>query len=133
MGSVAAWVCLLAVALLYAPLGVANLIARGADCCVDGYCNVPEHHHDKKQMAPAPESGAMDCGPDMNGMTSCSMSCCKDPARPALIPAAFVLPAPTSVPAAAEVLRPVSLAKSLELSRFVKPLSPPPRFGVAVL
>jgi hypothetical protein len=61
------------------------------------------------------------------------MSCCKDPARPALLPAAFLLPAMSFAPAVGEVLRPVQLNDSLEISRFVKPLSPPPRFAVSVL
>jgi hypothetical protein len=75
----------------------------------------------------------MDCGHDRGGLTSCSMSCCKDPARPALLPGAFVLPPSSFVPLDSEVLRPVQLASSLELSRFVKPLSPPPRFSASVL
>jgi hypothetical protein len=129
----AGWFCLLAVALLYVPLAVANLIARAADCCADGYCNIPEHHHHKQKPAHAQESAPMDCGHDLSGMTSCSMDCCKDPSRPALIPGAFVLPAPAIVALTGEVLRPVSLARSLELSRFAKPLSPPPRFGFTVL
>jgi hypothetical protein len=44
-----------------------------------------------------------------------------------------VLPPASFVPVTGEVLGPVPLASSLEISRFVKPLSPPPRFGVAVL
>ena len=75
----------------------------------------------------------MDCGHDMSGMTPCSMSCCQDPARPALIPGAFVLPQIHFELASREALRPVQKASSLEISRFVKPLSPPPRFGLSVL
>jgi hypothetical protein len=127
------WFCLLAVALLYAPLAGAALLAYGADCCVGGFCNVPEHHHHKQQPAASQDSGPMDCGHEMSGMTSCSMSCCKDPARPALMPVAFVLPPASFAPAVGEVLRPVQMASSLEISRFVKPLSPPPRFLASVL
>ena len=84
--SAAAWICMLAVGLLYAPMAGAALVAYGVDCCVGGFCNIPEHHHHKSQPAPAQDTAPMDCGHDMSGMTSCSMSCCKDPARPALIP-----------------------------------------------
>jgi len=129
----AAWFCLLAVALLYAPLAGGAILAHGVDCCVGGFCNVPEHHHHKQPPAPSQHSAPMDCGHDISGMTSCSMSCCKDPARPALIPGAFLLPSLSFDPAAAEELRSVQLTSSLELSRFVKPLSPPPRLVVAVL
>jgi hypothetical protein len=124
---------MLAVALLYAPLAGAMLLAHGVDCCAGGFCNVPEHHHHKKAPAASQESAPMDCGHDMGGMTSCSMSCCKDPARPELIPGAFLLPSLSYAPAACEVLRPVQPAITLEISRFVKPLSPPPRFTASVL
>jgi hypothetical protein len=129
----AAWVCLLAVALLYAPLVGAALLANGVNCCAGGVCPIPEHHHHKQQQAAAKEAAPMDCGHEMGGLTSCSMSCCKDPSRPALIPGAFVVPELSFAPAAGEVLHAVRLASSLEISRFVKPLSPPPRFTSQVL
>lgn len=131
--SAAAWLCLLAVTLLYAPLAGAALLAYGADCCAGGFCNVPTHHHHKQQPAPSQNSAPMDCGHDRSGITPCSMSCCKDPARPALIPGAFVLPLAGSAAAPEEVFRPVQFRSSLEISRFVKPLSPPPRFTPSVL
>ena len=131
--SATAWLCLLAVALLYAPMAGAALLAYGVDCCVGGFCNIPTHHHHKSQPAPTQDTAPMDCGHDMSGMKSCTMSCCKDPARPALIPGAFVLPSASFAPATGEVLRPVQMARTLEISRFVKPLSPPPRFTAAVL
>jgi hypothetical protein len=129
----AAWFCLLAVALLHAPLAAAALLAYGVDCCVGGFCNVPEHHHHKQPPAPSQHSSPMDCGQDKSGMASCSISCCKDPARPALVPGAFLLPSLSFAPAAVKVLRSVQLTSSLEISRFVKPISPPPRFVDAVL
>jgi hypothetical protein len=69
----------------------------------------------------------------MSGMKSCSMSCCQDPVRPALIPSAFLLPFVNSAPAIVEELRPVQVKNSSELSRFIKPLSPPPRFASPIL
>jgi len=129
----AAWLCLFAVALLYAPMAGAVLLAYGMDCCAGGFCNIPEHHHHKSQAAFSRELAPIDCGHDMSGMSSCTMSCCKDPARPALMPGAFVLPPTSFVPAANEVVRPILLANNLEISRFVKPLSPPPRITASVL
>jgi hypothetical protein len=127
-----AWLCLLAVALLYAPLAGAALLAHGLDCCVGGFCTIPEHHHHKSQPAASQDTAPMDCGHEMSGMKSCSMSCCKDPARPTLIPGAFVLPAGFA-PAFLELFDPMPPASSLEISRFAKPLSPPPRFAPPAL
>jgi len=131
--SAAAWLCLLAVTLLYAPLAGAALLAYGADCCAGGFCNVPTHHHHKQPPAPSQHSAPMDCGHELSGMTSCSMSCCKDPAPPALMPGAFLLPSLGFAPAAGETVRSARLPSFLEISRFVKPLSPPPRVTASVL
>ncbi len=141
--TVAAWLCLLAVALLYAPLASAALIANGADCCVNGYCNIAEHKLHKQKLTQSQDAAPMDCGHDMSGMgskadlgvgmKSCSMSCCQDPVRPVLIPGAFLVPGMEAAPAVFEVIRPVEIKNSLEISRFVKPLSPPPRFFSSVL
>jgi hypothetical protein len=138
----AAWICLLAVALLYAPLASAALIANGLDCCAGGYCNIPEHRHHQRQLghghhgapaAPSQNSAPMDCGHEMSGLTSCSMSCCQDTVRPTLIPGAFVLPDVIFVPATTEATRPVQVSDAFEPSRFVKPVSPPPRFASPIL
>lgn len=131
--SATAWLCLLAVAFLYAPLAGAALLAHGVDCCLGGFCNVPEHHHHKQKSVSSQQSTPMDCGRDMSGITQCKMSCCKDPARPALIPGAFVLPELNFASSIGRVLCSVRWADSLAISRFVKPLSPPPRFTDSVL
>jgi hypothetical protein len=131
--SAAAGLCLLAVALLYAPMAGAAFLAYSADCCVGGFCNIPAHHHHKQPPAQSEDSAPMDCGHDMSGLTPCSMSCCKDPSRPAIVPGAFLIPEQNFLPAAGEVLHPVHLGSPLQISRFVKPLSPPPRFAAAVL
>ena len=70
----------------------------------------------------------MDCGHDMGGMMACSMSCCQDAARPAVMPIAFVLPEPAFLPAPGKAVRPVRVLSSSEISHVSKPLSPPPRF-----
>jgi len=132
----AAWFCLLAVSLLYAPLAGAAWRAHSMDCCAGGYCPIAAHHHHKQQAAPPPQSSPMDCGRDMSalgGTMACFMSCCPDPARAALIPGAFLLPEVALVPSAEEAAGLVPITKSLELSRFIKPLTPPPRFSSAVL
>ncbi|HYL64955.1 MAG TPA: hypothetical protein VE077_20255 [Candidatus Methylomirabilis sp.] len=129
----AAWMCMLAVALVYAPLGAAALIANGVGCCVSGYCPVKGHHHHKQQTADEQDSMPADCGHDMGGMMACSMSCCQDQGRPAVVPGTFVLPVAASVPAAGEVIRPVQVTNSPKLSQVVRPLSPPPRFASPVL
>src|SRR5262249_51060360 len=136
----AAWVCLLTVAFLYAPLAGALLLARGADCCVGGYCKVPTHHHEKQkaaaqQVAEQPSAGEA-CDHEKGSgshVTPCKMSCCPDTARPALMPVAFVLPVVTFSLEPAATIRPVTTARATEISRFARPLSPPPRLTSSLL
>lgn len=132
---------MLAVALIYAPMAGAALIAHGMDCCTGGYCKIPAHHHKQKtqqtaeQHPPIWHSDGMNCEHEMGGMamTSCSMTCCQDPSRPALVPVAFVLPAASLAPEPSDAIRCLKIAGAIEIQRFARPLSPPPRFESSVL
>lgn len=130
--------CLLAVALFYAPLVAATLAARGMDCCVGGFCPVRGHHHKTQEPAARQDPMPTDCGHDMNGhglagMSECSISCCQSPEHPTSVPGAFVLPDATLLPGARELVRPIQVSAPEEISRLSKPLSPPPRSGASVL
>ena len=134
----AACICLLAVALLYAPLAAATFAARGMDCCAGGFCPVRGHHHKTQKSAVPQDAMPMDCGHDMNGhgvagMSECSMSCCQSPEHFISIPGTFVLPDATVLPGAGELVGSVQVSAPEEISRLSKPLSPPPRSGTSVL
>jgi hypothetical protein len=123
--SISASICLLAVVLLYAPLAGAAWSSYQMACCTSGQCPIPAHHHQKNPAAPA---NHMDCGHDMSGMMACSMSCCHDSERSLVTSMAFVMPPPAIVATVAAIKAPIEVAKPLDLSRFIEPLSPPPRF-----
>lgn len=133
--TIAGWLCLLTVVMMYAPLAGAVLVAHGIDCCTGGYCKIPAHHHKQKtsqtaeQHPPISHSDGMNCEHDMGGMamTSCSMTCCQDPSRPALLPVAFLLPPAALAPEPGDALRQMVPAAAAKISRFTTPLSPPPR------
>jgi hypothetical protein len=133
---VGGWACLLAIALMYAPLAGALLLAGGADCCAGGYCKTPAHHHGKtNQNAPQPAKQAASeptCDHEHSGLTQCTMSCCQDVTRPALMPVAFVLPAGSAVPRPGETLGVLPLISTTEILRLEQPLSPPPRLTLSV-
>lgn len=124
----AACFCLLAVLLLYAPLGAAVWTAHGMSCCTGDFCPSSSHHHQKTPAAPAHHN----CGQEM-GMTACSMSCCQTPDRPMVASLNFVLPQ-LNFPAAPVLISPFETARSsIAPSRSSEPLSPPPRFAFAAL
>jgi hypothetical protein len=118
---------LLSAVFLYAPLAAASWSAHAMACCTGDRCPIAAHHHHPK--TPASQNSHMDCEHDMGEVLNCSMSCCQSPDRPIVTAVAFVLPvvmsrlAPLSIVAQAETVR------AIPISRFVKPLSPPPRLA----
>ena len=134
----AACICMLAVALLYAPLAAAALVAPGMDCCVGGLCPVHGHHPKTQERTTPQNAMPMDCGHDMSGhksagMSECSMTACQSPEHPLAIPGAFVLPDATLLLGIHELVQPVPATVLEEISRLSKPLSPPPRSAASVL
>ena len=121
---IAAWVCLVAVIFLYAPLAGAAWTARAMDCCNGQLCNIARHHH---KSAPVRPSGDSECGHDIGAMTACSMSCCQDLQRPMLTAVVFVLPLVAIAPAGVTQTGAVELTRAAELPRSMEPQSPPPR------
>lgn len=122
----AALACLLAIAFLYAPLAGAAWSATAMDCCINGICNIPKHHH---KTNPAPAAAHEDCGHDMANMMNCSMSCCQDTTKPAVTAMAFVMPPPAFTTISAVATRAAEQIKSIEIPRAIEPASPPPRIA----
>jgi len=122
---VAAWVCLLTAAFLYAPLAAASWSAHAMACCTGDYCPIAQHHHPKR---PASHS-EMDCGHDMGEMMDCSMSCCPRSENPLVTAIAFVLPHMISASANIAVTGAAGSLQALEIPRSLEPISPPPRFA----
>jgi hypothetical protein len=123
---VAAWVCLLTAAFLYAPLAAASWSAHAMACCTGDYCPIAQHHHPKKPASPHSE---IDCGHDMGEMMDCSMSCCPRSENPLVTAIAFVLPYVTSASANIAVTGAAGSLQALEIPRSPEPISPPPRLA----
>jgi hypothetical protein len=116
----AACLCLLAVALLFAPFAGAAWASRAMDCCTADHCTIPEHHHRKTPVH-------ADC--DHNGLTACSMSCCQDQERPFATAMLFVMPPLGFVSASVHIARMVDAPRSGEVPRSIQPLLQPPRIS----
>ena len=122
--SISASICLLMVALLYAPFAGTAWVSYLTACCKSGQCPIAAHHHQRAPTAPASH---MDCGHDMPGMMTCAVSCCHDSDRSLVTPVAFVLPPALVAADVAARKSPIELAKPLDFPRSIEPLSPPPR------
>jgi len=126
--SLFAMLCLVAVVLLYAPLGGAAWSLYSAACCTTQQCPIKGHHAQHSSASP---KHAMDCGHDKPAMASCSMSCCQHPDRPAFTPVIFVLPIPLTVSATTNLEALAPAPDSRKIFSSIKPLSPPPRISTA--
>jgi hypothetical protein len=116
----AAYVCLLAVGLLFAPYAGAAWMNHAMDCCTGDHCNIPEHHH--RNAAPH-----ADCDHDSGGLTACTMSCCQDEDQVFVAAMTFVMPDPTVAAVQAQSRAALDSPRSIEIPRSIQPLLPPPR------
>jgi hypothetical protein len=134
---IGALACLLAIAVLYAPLAAAAFSPSLMACCTKGFCNIPKHHHKSNaaatnaDSAATHETGHEDCGHNMatnvTGMSDCSMDCCQTHETPAVSSVTFVMPPVFFVPVAMQVTRAVETVRAIEIPRAIEPASPPPR------
>ena len=133
--------CLLAIAVLYAPLGAAAFSPSVMACCTGKFCNIPKHHHKSnaassekppQTQAPPPAASHEDCGHNMaanaTGMSDCSMDCCQTHETPAVSSVTFVMPPVIFVAVSVNVTRAAETARAIEIPRTIEPASPPPRF-----
>jgi hypothetical protein len=135
---IGALACLLAIAVLYAPLAASAFSPSAMACCTGGFCNIPKHHHKSNAAsaeAPVASHAAAsheDCGHDMaanvTGMSNCSMDCCQTHETPAVGSVTFVMPPVFFAPTSMHVTRAAETARAIEIPRSIEPASPPPRF-----
>jgi hypothetical protein len=127
---VSACICMLAVALLYAPLAAAVWAAQTMTCCTENYCPIAAHHH---QNAPAEPAHELNCSHEISMLMSCTISCCQTTERPMVTAIAFVLPDLSFASMSCTVTQVAETPPPIELPGALAPLSPPPRFDSAAL
>jgi hypothetical protein len=118
-----AWLCLAATLLLYAPLAGAADRGQRMECCKNGQCSIPQHHHKN----PAKQVSHDDCDHGSGGIKDCLMSCCQDSDHSVVVAIAFVVS--PFVDASVSVIASgiPAIGQEEELPRSIEPASPPPR------
>src|SRR5260221_14771338 len=95
-----AWISLLAILMMYAPIATATFMAVSGGCCTGDQCPIHGNHHAaKNNSSPKNDSAPMDCGHEQhsaNKMRSCSMSCCQN-AQPVAVHAHIFVLSPLSI------------------------------------
>ncbi len=123
-----AWVCLAAVALLWAPVWAAAWQADGMACCYGNLCAT--HRHSKPNQGASQQAGSqqtpMNCEHG-NGLADCAMSCPHETSAPLAAAVIFVVPEPAVL---SQPGRNVAAPAEFVATEFVpsfEPPSPPPR------
>lgn len=125
-----AWVCLVAVVLLWAPMEAAAWHASGMACCEGAMCVA--HRHSKAnqpmQREATPRESPMNCEHHGDsGIVTCSMTCGHESSPTVTAGVIFVLPDSAAICEPARGLAaPTSFAPTASVPSY-DPLSPPPR------
>ncbi|MGA2300028.1 MAG: hypothetical protein ABSG77_04955 [Candidatus Acidiferrum sp.] len=135
-GKLGAWVCLLAVILLWTPLWAMAWQADGMDCCKGGMCMA--HRHSKPDADRPQQTGAeetpMDCEHHGgSGLSNCSMACCQENSQILATPAIFVMPEPATICLPSKATTAPSNFAATEFVQSFAPPSPPPRMPLLSL
>jgi hypothetical protein len=131
---VAAWISLLAVLLIYAPVASATLLAITGACCSGEQCPIHGNHHPARQNTSQHSNDApMDCdhpAHSTNKMSSCSMSCCHTVEPAAVHSHIYVLiPLLLGAPLASSLCAVRSIS-SAGIFLSYSPLAPPPKSSI---
>jgi hypothetical protein len=130
---VGAWLCLVAVALLWMPVMAAAWSAHVMACCDGKMCTAQGHQHIQQTQKPSNNARTpMNCGhakgkPQSDSMMNCAISCCQQQEQFTSAGVVYVLPvaAAQNVFLAAE--RSFLIADAKQMIVRCGPLSPPPR------
>ena len=121
-----ALVCLVAVILLWAPMGAAAWQTNGMACCKGNMCMA--HKHSKSKRSEPQQSTLLECAHHSESeATKCSMSCCHE-TDPTLIGAVvFLLPTPGMISQSFPVTAALPNFAAKEFLGSFEPIAPPPR------
>jgi hypothetical protein len=128
---VSAWISMLAILLIYAPVTTATLMAVTGACCTGDQCPIHGNLHPAKESpAQQRDNSPMDCdhhGHAANKMQTCSMSCCHTVEQPAIHAHIFLL-TPVSLQSSLVLVSSASFVPTtIEVSPAFAPLAPPPK------
>jgi hypothetical protein len=127
---IGAWISLLALLLVYAPMASATLMVVTSACCTGDQCPIHGRHQHAENTSGQANESAMDCdhgAHHTSKMNSCSMSCCHTTEQAAVHAHIFLL---TSISLHTALL-PLSSASiesyTKNISPLFAPLAPPPK------
>lgn len=126
---IAAWVCLLAVAMLWAPLAAMAWSSRGMACCNGMMCAAQKHNSGTHQKNARPSADApMECEHSGGSrMASCSMTCCQQETVSFVGTSVFVLPETAALSGPGEKVEVIESHTAFEVRQAIEPPYTPPR------
>jgi hypothetical protein len=135
-GKTGAWVCLVAVMLLWTPLWATAWQSKGMACCDGQMCAAHGHAAGEGTSGNADvtqESTPMDCGHGKHtGLAACERKCCHEAGATFVAAVIFVLPEQVGIFGPADVRDLREKAQPVIASFLFEPPSPPPRSIVSI-
>ncbi|HEY1470655.1 MAG TPA: hypothetical protein VGF61_16555 [Candidatus Acidoferrum sp.] len=126
--TVGAWVCLIAVLLLWAPMWASAWMAQGMACCAGNMCAGHAHGKTNSPGKSGATKNEMECEHSRGaGMTPCSVSCCHQEGTSLVSGGMYVLPEPLGISAPTESVSMSVAVKHDEVLQVFAPPSPPPK------
>ncbi len=121
-----ALLCLIAVAMLYAPVVSVAVASCLMPCCTANHCKITSHHH-----APAKPASRHDCSEKNAAKDDCAMSGCVPDQQQIVTSHPFVLPTGATLITSTAFPHNLPRVSSAEPQAAPEPLSPPPRPSLA--
>jgi len=136
---VGAWVCLVAVMLLWSPLWAAAWHIEGMACCSGGFCPMRGHARTTGSEDATRTEQPVDCehhggGSQNHGQgMDCAMSCGHESSSNLTTAVMFVLPGPANLSQPPQVIATIGSFTPVSFAPALEPLSPPPRMVLSSL
>jgi hypothetical protein len=123
-----AYVCLLAVLLLWAPMWASAWMARGTACCMGTMCALHGHGNTRSPgKSEAPKNDRECQHPRGTGMVGCDMSCYHKEGASLVSSSVYVLPESVDISAPSETVNSTVASKPEAVLQVFAPPSPPPK------
>src|SRR5208283_1479730 len=123
---VGAWVCLIAVLLLWTPMWASAWMARGTACCAGNMCAAHGHGKTNSPAKSDATKNEMECEHSPSAGMACSMSCCHEDGASLVSSGVYVLPERVRISSPAETMSLAAAVKHDEVLQVFAPPSPPP-------
>lgn len=124
---VGAWVCLIAVLLLWTPMWASAWMAQGTACCAGNMCAAHGHGKMNSPAKSDATKNGIECEHSPSAGMACSLSSCHEDGASLVSSGVYLLPERVRISSPAETVSLAARVKHDEVRQVFAPPSPPPK------